>query len=157
MDWSLYAGQKVQVYRNLENLDVLKLSVRAYIQSPTAKSRSWLVVGHVFEIALTDVCFKISLGLQGRARAEGRRNVHAWAEGILVGQSDRSANADIPLGYDPFKDKFFVERYSRQPIRDRCNYFIARNNGVFISDDALLHPPGKPEFEQLSLFDLMAA
>ena len=64
----------VEVYRNLHNG---KLSVR--------DRKTKRVVAHVDNITLAGVCFRVSQAGRERVLREGRKNVHAFVSGKVVG------------------------------------------------------------------------
>lgn len=99
-DRTVSIGEKVRVYRNLNNG---KWSVRAMTGEYKGK-----VVAHLDSLTLTDIVFVISVAGRARVLREGRKNVHAFAMGIL------SSDEAIPLNsnsnvitYDPYRSGFF--------------------------------------------------
>lgn len=90
-------GFPIQVYRNLHDKD---------------GSRRWslrqngLIVGHADEIYLRCVDFHVSPAGRNRVRREGRKNVHAYADGLL--SFDWSGDPIGEITYDPYKDDGFV-------------------------------------------------
>lgn len=93
-------GDKVRIYRNLNNK---KWSVRA--QTGEFKNK---VVAHLDELTLTDVTFIVSLAGMRRVQSEKRKNVHAYAQGIIESFESVSACQDSEfVTYDPYKGSFF--------------------------------------------------
>lgn len=143
MDWSQYTGSKVRIYRNLNN-GTMSIQVK--------DSKSWKVVGHVTNAIVRDVKFHIQEGGRQRVIREQRKNVHAWGEGILVGQFDNSVVAPIALGYNPYTNSTFVERGTTNAIA-KCSYLVVRNNLVFVSRDAVLCGSDREPKGQIIDFD----
>lgn len=65
-------GTRVKVYRNLHD-DVF--SIKAQV------GRSWIVVGHAYEVNLTDVTFFVDEADRDKVRVTRSKNVHAWTDG----------------------------------------------------------------------------
>jgi hypothetical protein len=57
------------------------------------------VVGHVLDAVLLEVRFHISEAGRQRVICDGCKNVHAWGEGMLVGEFDASIDVPIDLAY----------------------------------------------------------
>ena len=105
--------QRVQIYKNLHNG---MWSIRCI--------RSKLVIAHASYAVLSDVTFKVSEAGRQRVIREGKKNVHAFAEGILlgwVGQSFKNRIAQrqqtifslphdgerFKVGYNPYRFPYF--------------------------------------------------
>jgi hypothetical protein len=127
MDWNAHTGQKVRIYRNLNN-------GRMSIQSKS--SGSWKVVGHVLNAVLQDMTFYVSESGRQRVIRDGCKNVHAWGEGILLGQIDESVYAPVDLSYNPYVNQSFIERGTEHAIAT-CKFLAVRENQVFVSPDAI--------------------
>lgn len=160
MDWSEHIGSKIRIYRNLNN---------GTMSIQTKQSSSWKVVGHVTNAIVRDVKFHIQEGGRQRVIRDKRKNVHAWGEGVLIGQFDESVVAPIAfgaalgaiaLGYDPYTNATFVERGTTRAIA-KCSYLAVRNNLVFVSRDAVIAPVPKREAEVIDFdfftFAMLAA
>lgn len=128
LDWERAIGQKVQIYRNLNNGT---MSIQLYV--PAIKD--WRVAGHITNCLITNVTFSVSDAGRRRAIRDGRKNVHAFGQGILLAQFDTDTDAPIDLAYDPFTDTSFVERGTERAIT-ACSFLVVRNNLVFVSPDA---------------------
>jgi len=126
LDWENVLGQKVRVYRNLNNG---RISVQFY------QNKAWRVAGHVTDLIIEDVKFHVSEKARQRVIIEQCKNVHAWGQGTLVRPSTE-IHAPIPLGYNPYKNATFVERGTKNPIL-QCKHLVVRNNLVFVSADAV--------------------
>jgi hypothetical protein len=127
LNWEEAIGQKVRIYRNLNNGT---MSIQQKIE------KSWKVTGHITEAVLKDVRFVVSEASRQRVIRERCKNVHAYGEGILVGMRDETIYAPYRLAYNPYTDCKFLDRESRQTI-ERCAFLVVRNNLVFVSADAL--------------------
>lgn len=149
MDWNRYVGQTVRVYRNLNNG---RISVQAYAEG------DWRVVAHVQDIVLECVSFSLREAARQRAVAESQRNVHAWAEGRLIGQVSEGLSCSIALGYNYRRNDWFVEKQSRKPLGCGCGVLVVRQGSVFVFRDALsvvalpVVQTQRAESQQLSLF-----
>jgi hypothetical protein len=77
-----------------------------------------LVVARVDAITLTDVQFIVSAAGNARVRAEGRKNVHAFARGTVAGVGDDGGPsfAVVPVTYNPYKNTTFVGKHDGAPI-----------------------------------------
>ena len=96
-------GDKVRVYRNLNNG---KWSILAMTGEYKNK-----VVGHLEELSLSDVRFIVSAVGQARVRREGRKNVHAYAQGVLSSITAAPFGVDVPIvSYDPYGKDFFFRK-----------------------------------------------
>jgi hypothetical protein len=134
MNWDAHCGQRVRIYRNLNNG---RMSIQAKING------SWKVVGHVLDAVLQEVKFHISESGRQRVIRDGCKNVHAWGEGILVGEVDASVDAPIDLAYNPYTNSTFIERGTSHPITT-CNFLIVQANQVFVSLDAVSGTGDRP-------------
>lgn len=143
LDWDATIGQKIRIYRNLNNGTMS-------IQTHT-KGTGWRVAGHVTNAIVADGVFHISESGRQRVIAQNRKNVHAWYEGVLIGQFNPSIDCPIDLAYNPYINETFVERRSQRAIK-RCKYLVVRNNLVFVSPDAL--PAIEPKNESSSVISL---
>jgi hypothetical protein len=126
LDWSGAMQERVRIYRNLNNG---RLSIQQKLDG------RWIVTGHVTDCVIEAVTFSVSEAGRQRVIRDRRKNVHAWGEGILIGQSADVAAA-IDLAYNPYSNKTFIDRHTGKTI-DRCRYLMALNNRVFVSADAI--------------------
>lgn len=129
LDWEAAIGQKCRIYRNLNN-GTMSLQL---------KVNGWYVAGHVTDAIVQSVKFHISEASRLRVIRDGRKNVHAWGEGLLIAQFKPEIDAPIDLSYNPYEDTTFCERGTKRPI-ERCQYLVVRDNAVFVSLDALPSP-----------------
>ena len=156
LDWVDAIDQKIRIYRNLNNGT---MSIQQKID------KSWKVTGHVTACVVKDVRFVISESGRQRVIRDGRKNVHAYGEGILLGEADDDIYAPYSLAYNPYTDASFLDRNSRRSI-ERCSFLVVRNNLVFVSADALSaggdrstphHLTSLPQLFQFQRFSLAAA
>ena len=93
-----HLNQSVQVYRNLNDhcLSVMQNS---------------LVVGHAMSVILKDVEFIVHEEVRRKAVQEGRKNVHAFADGKLIAAVNtavsRRNNSDHFVQYDWRRGSFY--------------------------------------------------
>lgn len=77
------------------------------------------VVGHARHVELADVTFKVSAAGNARVRAEGRKNVHAFARGTLM-SADRAlsipSDDSVVVTYNPYKHTTFVNKDNDTPV-----------------------------------------
>jgi len=107
----------VHVYRNLNKGGY---SIRC------PKTRR--VIGYADAVTLLNVTLKVGAASQARARREGARNVHAWAEGTL-------AQFPVCIGervsYNPFTDAGFVIRASGKQVTT-ADCLVLNETGCFL-------------------------
>lgn len=175
LDWQAAIGQKVRVYRNLNNGTIsvqqkvekvkeIRKVVNGKMTVQLKKYKDWAVTGHVTNCIVRDVNFHISEAGRLRVIKDQSKNVHAWGEGFLVGEFDESIYAPIGLAYNPYTDTSFLQRDTQNPIA-ACLYLVVRDNWVFCSPDAVpgfeeprnnvITFPAKPKsiLELLSFYD----
>jgi len=91
-------GQEVFIYRNLHKNC---WSIR------DVKSR--LVIGHATSLTLKGCTFKVSETGRKRVVREGRKNVHAGIQGLLISVEECCIGAGKPaIKYNPYKNKSFM-------------------------------------------------
>jgi FMN-dependent NADH-azoreductase len=83
-------GQKVRVYRNLNN------------GLWSVKASDQLVV-HVPTIHLANVTFHVSKSGRNRVRQKKQREVHAWAQGLVIPEPGQPTT--YPVTYNPYHDR----------------------------------------------------
>ncbi|MGA7936028.1 MAG: hypothetical protein WCA35_20915 [Kovacikia sp.] len=130
MDWAAHVGQRCRIYRNLSNG---RMSIQAY------NGKSWMVVGHVTDCLIRDVVFHINESGRQRVIKKQKKNVHAWGQGILIGEFDE-AFCPVDLAYNPYVNSTFVERGTDNAIR-HCQFLRVTENLVFVSPDAISGAP----------------
>jgi hypothetical protein len=76
------------------------------------------VVAHVDSIVLSDVTFRVSAAGNARVRAEGRKNVHAFARGTVlnVGHMLLPSDNSVQVTYNPYRYTTFVEQTTETPV-----------------------------------------
>jgi len=146
LDWETAINTRVRVYRNLNNG---LISVQRKID------KRWPVVGHIDSCVLRDVRFHVSEASRQRAIRENCKNVHAWGEGLLVGQFEADLYAPIQLGYDHRRYTTFVDLNNDSVPIESCRYLVVRNNVVWVSkplEARLVTPKKRNPILQSTLF-----
>lgn len=108
-------GQKVQVYRNLNNG---LLSIQ----------QNGLVVAHVPSCNLLNVVFKVQGGGRKRVLEQRRKNVHAYAVGTYT---EAPQTGDQAVTYCPYKAAHFYRRADDSPVFTAAAAHLA-GGSVFI-------------------------
>ena len=102
-------GQAVRVYRNLRGPH--RYSV----------SQGGVVVGHADGLILQDVKFTVREAGRKRVLATGRKNVHAWASGFLVGSAMGTSldgrELPVEVTYNPYLSGSFMATRPLRPVR----------------------------------------
>lgn len=113
-DRALVTGTSVQVYRNLHNG---LFSIR--------DKTSGLVLSHGTDFSIKDCVFKVSKTGNEKVRYEGRKNVHAWIEGMFA--ESNAEHSNLPeIYYNPYEMTCFINKVDFGEME--------RANGVFFSD-----------------------
>lgn len=112
-------SKPVQVYRNLRKKCY---SVR----------QSGRVVDHVHSLYLRDTKFVVQPAGRERVRREGRKNVHAYIQGIIVPELEWIKQPRAVF-YDPYKFDTFVDGMTWEPVHSASR--------VLISDIGVLYSP----------------
>lgn len=68
-----------------------------------------IVIDHVDEITLYDVEFRVQPSGQARCRRQGKRNVHAYVKGIVVGSWKKCFGRKTRVSYNPYEYDTFIE------------------------------------------------
>jgi hypothetical protein len=132
LDIEEFLNRKVRTYRNLQTGT---MSVLAR-QRNSKGAINWLLAGHTTDLMMKDVKFHVSEGGRQRTIARRRRNVHAWAEGILIAVPAQEIETPIDVAYNPFVTNTFVKRYTSVPIVS-AKYLAVKSNLVWCSSDAI--------------------
>ncbi len=87
------------------------------------------VISHLAELELKNVSFRVQPGGRLRAVAEQARNVHAFARGEIVEESE--IDSETPIGreitYNPFKYESFVYVDDESPVYNVSRaYFVGK-------------------------------
>lgn len=90
-----------------------------------------LVVGHSDWVTLADVRFVVQEGGRQRVLREKRKNVHAWAEGRVVGLKRWRWSGTL-VNYNPYKDKFFTDRASGAKVERVDRARLGPNGKVLV-------------------------
>ncbi|MGG6294995.1 hypothetical protein ACQ4M4_11265 [Leptolyngbya sp. AN02str] len=146
IQWEELQGLEVRVYRNLLFRTQRVMSVQ------TRQRKSWKLAGHTANIAIANVSFHVSEAGRQRVIREQCKNVHAWVQGLCVGETGLVSSNTISLTYDPYRDSSFVEIGSLKPISN-CKLLVVREGFVYASPDALKQSEQDdlPLLSQLSL------
>lgn len=97
-------GTKVDVYWNLHK----------HVWSVRDR-RTRRVIAHLDTVYLADVTFVVSAAGNARVRAEGRKNVHAFARGTVT---SGPLSGGVPITYNPYKHTTFVTKNDHEtPVR----------------------------------------
>lgn len=82
---------------------------------------------------MQNVEFRVSEVSQKRARAEKKRNVHAYmvADNYKLHKKGKSIDSVSEVTYNPFKYKQFIRAKTRKPIT-KAKYAIAVNGKVYV-------------------------
>jgi len=113
----LEIGEKVFVYRNLTR-DCLSVK----------SMKTGLVIGHVKEISLRDVTFKVSQKGNERVRREQKKYVHAGVVGYITESVEKFGG--VKVRYNPYENKSFVNPYG-SPV-EKSDFAIVKTSGVEI-------------------------
>ncbi len=119
IDWQICQGLTTRIYRNLQNGT---MSLQQKI------NKSWLVVGHVTNVAIESPKFYISQSGKNRVIRERRKNVHAWAEGKLLGITANSTNLE-EIYYCPYSSNNFSWKKTGESI-EFTNLLVVIDNQV---------------------------
>lgn len=84
------------------------------------------VIKRLPELCLVDCVFKVSQSGRNRVLKEKRKNVHAGVIGIIVKNKYRPK---IPISYNPYKYKTFVDRNTLKPI-EKAKIVCFKQNGI---------------------------
>jgi hypothetical protein len=134
IDWQICTGLETQCYRNLNNG---LISLRQKV------GNSWLVVGHTDRLVLKNPRFHVSEASRQRVLVTRNKSVHAWAYGVLGGNSLESLPALREIDYCPYTLPFFTWRGTEIRI-ERADLLVVIDNRVFCTTESAL--------SQLTLF-----
>ncbi len=114
----MMVGKKVKVYFNLH---------RSLWSVQDAKTR--LVIAHLPEVYLEDVEFKVSESGRQRVLKEKRKNVHAFATGVIT---DPKEGMNTKVSYNPYKYGNFYEVETEEPVFSAESAYLTGRN-VYIN------------------------
>lgn len=117
IDWQICTGLTTRIYRNL-NTGTMSLQQKI--------NKSWLVVGHVTNVAIEYPTFHISKAGKNRVIREKRKNVHAWAEGKLIGITADSSNLE-EIYYCPYNSDSFSWKKTGESIKSSSLLVVIDN------------------------------
>ena len=123
---------QVQVYRNLHK--TLEDGTKVY----SVKNDKGIVEDHVTEIAISRPILRVGPKGKQRVRDEGRKNVHAYIQGMRMRESlidDYTTGIELhdwqKITYNPYKHKSFV-LVSDESVAVREAWFVeVRRDGVW--------------------------
>ena len=123
---------QVQVYRNLHK--TLEDGTKVY----SVKNDKGIVEDHVTEIAISRPILRVGPKGNQRVRDEGRKNVHAYIQGMRMRESlidDYTTGIELhdwqKITYNPYKHKSFV-LVSDESVAVREAWFVeVRRDGVW--------------------------
>jgi len=139
LKWEETIGQRVRVYRNLTHH---RMSVQVKV-----KGKGWRVVGSTEDAILAEVTFPVNeTKRQYILHCRKRRDVCAWAEGILLSRTEPAIDhtCEIEISFNPFEAGHFFEKTTGRIIRP-CHKLVVWQNRVFVSADALVLPIQLPQ------------
>ena len=113
----LLRGQRVRIYYN------------RHLKCLSIQDANNTVIAYVDEIRLRNVRFNVRSGGLQRARESGVRNVHAYAEGVVVPWCWRKPRTNCR--YNPFEFDSFVVRSTERPV-DKAAYVHIQGDLIFI-------------------------
>ena len=111
-------GQHVRIYWNFHR-KVFSVQVKV--------AGRWKVCDYANHLALISPIFKISNAGRIRVRREGRKNVHAFIEGILVSPFGADAlehmemTEEYRISYDPYKNATFQAYQLGKEVEQACD------------------------------------
>lgn len=85
-------------------------------------------------LTLVRAWFKVYESGRRRAVQEGRRNVHAMANGDCLGACEEDLVARmgmVEVAYNPFRNETFVERATGRPVEAALMLMLTRDGKVF--------------------------
>jgi hypothetical protein len=121
VDWNICCGLPTRTYRNLNNG---LMSIQQKVKN------SWIVVGHLDNLVLKSTTFHVSEVSRQRVLKEGRKNVHAYGQGFLVGKALPKLPSVEPVFYCPFQQSYFSWQRTGERL-DRADLLIIIDNQVY--------------------------
>lgn len=119
------AGTYVRCYRNLRpGTPTWSVQVRA--RNGNGNAHSWYVAGHADDLTLGGATFRVYEKGRQRVLATGRKNVHAFVLGTLLGFGDQPA----PWLVEP------CTKIAYNPRRDDCFHDVEAAGIPIVSADA---------------------
>ncbi len=117
-----YYGQRVRVYRNLNNGLVSVLS---------CTKTGWKLAGHTDTLVIDDVDYLVYEKARLKMVAEKQRAVHAYAEGTLTPKFPNPLPTH-PLGYNPYRGGSFIDKATGEAVT-QSQHLVVHNNIFLIS------------------------
>lgn len=111
-------SKRVQVYRNLRG-----------VGGPFSIRQGGFIVAHGEALMLQDARFHVNERGRQRVLATGRKNVHAWISGYLIGSGCGTSLDEQGLGfrisYNPFRGSHFSSS-SGSPVRRAMTVMVTK-------------------------------
>jgi len=126
IDWDIAIGETVRIYRNLNNG---QMSIQKKIE------KSWKVIAHVKDIVLENAIFYVSETGRQRVIRDKRKNVHAWSEAKVVGESIVKTSTLDRVHYCPYRQSHFTREGSDSRL-DKADLLIVIDNQVYCSSNS---------------------
>lgn len=95
-------GDIVRVYRNLRD--------KCYSVQKRQIGGGWKVVAHASVVILKDASFNVSEKGNERVRKEGKKNVHAYVEGVWLSSGFGRSFPQVEIVYNPYQHTAFVRK-----------------------------------------------
>lgn len=93
------------------------------------------VVGYASTLLMRDVTFKVSEKSRQRVISSKRKNVHAFAEGIIVEQdSEKPYSLTKMITYNPYRFGYFFDKHSLQKVESNKLIYLG-NKLIFGSNE----------------------
>ena len=112
---------KVEVYRNLHK--------KCWSVRDTKTGR---VIKHADEVHLEDVQFVVRPAGRAKVLSEKRKNVHAFAKGIISDCATEERYNPSSVIYNPYKYDSFVYSNSEQPIFNAKKAYLNEKGEVYV-------------------------
>jgi hypothetical protein len=111
-------GQKVRVYRNLNKPGMYSIKIAGK------------VVGYAPCVELSDIKFIVSEASRQRVLRDRQRNVHAYAEGVLVAVHEvvPDVSGCEAVTYSPYVSGSFFNRATNAPVSTAAHGYACGAN-----------------------------
>jgi hypothetical protein len=93
------------------------------------------VIGYASTLLMRDVTFKVSEKSRQRVISSKQKNVHAFAEGIIVEQdSEKPYSLTKMITYNPYRFGYFFDKHSLQKVESNKLIYLG-NKLIFGSNE----------------------
>jgi hypothetical protein len=93
------------------------------------------VIAYVSAISLKNCKFVVQPAGNRRVRETGRKNVHAFVRGIVIGLNSPARSADLEpfnqVVYNPYKNTTFVLKWNSKPVHEARRVTLLSDRTVF--------------------------